>query len=359
MGVQSEVGVGSTFWFQVPLVILPPSTCLRTLDIDPQDQEKKIGLLSNGVILSSLQFYLEKWCLNFCILKNENDPLDFDLIVIDQNFDTLRHVLENLENQEASPKILLLSTVNDYSLVRKMLNDYPDYTHLVSVLITPFGPLKLSKALAALLSNRKGSQNFIGSSSSESLSTHEGSEDPPIKKIFKESKKKEKEKEKDGASIDQNEKLKKTKMRLDVLDNRDTSTGNLNENRPIQVLIVEDNAINQLVMKMQLEKLGIRFHITPSGEDAISIVEKSAVPIPLIFMDVEIEGKYDGFETTLKIREIEEERQSENKSFVIMMTGRALEDDQEKAKSSQVNEFLSKPVSLERVQQLVSRALNL
>jgi PAS domain S-box-containing protein len=71
----------------------------------------------------------------------------------------------------------------------------------------------------------------------------------------------------------------------------------------VQVLVVEDNPVNQMLAKNQLERLGMVPIIVGSGEEAIALLERGNGP-RIILMDHQLPGM-DGLECTRHIREME------------------------------------------------------
>ncbi|RYZ64671.1 MAG: response regulator, partial [Proteobacteria bacterium] len=67
----------------------------------------------------------------------------------------------------------------------------------------------------------------------------------------------------------------------------------------MRILVVEDNQINQKVIRKQLEKLGHRVEVVAHGFEALSALE--AMPFDLIFMDCQM-PEMDGYEATHCIR---------------------------------------------------------
>ena len=138
----------------------------------------------------------------------------------------------------------------------------------------------------------------------------------------------------------------------------------------VQVMVVEDNAVCQMVMQKQLERLGVSFHITPSGEEGLLVWQEGVRknrPVDLIFLDVEIEGPFDGFETAARIREGERKWRTTmagqqgvhapviRNSVIIVMTGRSLEEDRRTSFAVGCDEFLTKPVTPLKIQELVRK----
>lgn len=76
------------------------------------------------------------------------------------------------------------------------------------------------------------------------------------------------------------------------------------------VLIVEDNLINQEVLRRQLRKEGCVTHVAGNGDEALKIIAESGfakgggISIDIVLMDMEM-PVMDGITATLKIREME------------------------------------------------------
>ncbi|HRI09542.1 MAG TPA: response regulator, partial [Nannocystaceae bacterium] len=106
-----------------------------------------------------------------------------------------------------------------------------------------------------------------------------------------------------------------------------------------RVLVVEDNAINQRVASLMLERLGCRVDVAADGREALDMVGQ--IPYDLIFMDCQM-PEMDGFEATRAIRRGEAERRLP----IAAMTAHALPDDRRRCIDAGMDEYLSKPVQL-------------
>ena len=70
----------------------------------------------------------------------------------------------------------------------------------------------------------------------------------------------------------------------------------------LQVLVVDDNAVNRLVAQRLLERLGCRVVTAGSGQEAIDVLRDSSCD--LVLMDCRMPGM-DGYQATAAIRELE------------------------------------------------------
>jgi PAS domain S-box-containing protein len=126
----------------------------------------------------------------------------------------------------------------------------------------------------------------------------------------------------------------------------------------LKALIVEDNEINQLVIKEQLREIGLVSDLAVNGEDALekvkrSIAEKS--PYAIILMDCHM-PIMDGLEATRQIRKLDHQSST---LPIIALTANALTRDKEKCLKSGMNDFISKPVGVSRLKECVFRHLSM
>jgi CheY-like chemotaxis protein/anti-sigma regulatory factor (Ser/Thr protein kinase) len=121
-----------------------------------------------------------------------------------------------------------------------------------------------------------------------------------------------------------------------------------------EVLVVEDNPVNQAVMKRHLEKLGARFLICSSGEEALALWRESHGGLPLILMDAHLAGALTGLDAAEQIRQEEREREL-GRTFIAMVSGRAEQEASTEALQRGCDTFLTKPVDLDTIATLVRR----
>jgi signal transduction histidine kinase/CheY-like chemotaxis protein len=128
------------------------------------------------------------------------------------------------------------------------------------------------------------------------------------------------------------------------------------ELRGTVVLVVDDHAMNRMVVRRMLEKAGCEALEADGGPAALAILEKRA-DIDLILLDVQMPGM-DGFETVQRIKADPRWRSIP----VVALTAHALQGDREKCLEAGMDDYLSKPVRrdelLEKVDQWVTRRRN-
>ena len=123
-----------------------------------------------------------------------------------------------------------------------------------------------------------------------------------------------------------------------------------------KVLIVEDNEINQLVIKEQLREIGLASDLAVNGQEAVDKVKRSLAeksPYSIILMDCHM-PIMDGVEATKQIRLLDHQT---NELLIIALTANTLRDDKQKYLKSGMNDFISKPVGVSRLKECVFRYL--
>ncbi len=115
------------------------------------------------------------------------------------------------------------------------------------------------------------------------------------------------------------------------------------------ILIVEDNRANQQVAQAMVERLGCRCSIANNGIEALKLLELAKYDV--IFMDCNM-PVMDGYETTNKIRQLEAEI---SQIPIIAMTANVLKGDREKCIQAGMNDYTRKPLKLEKIIEKLER----
>lgn len=115
---------------------------------------------------------------------------------------------------------------------------------------------------------------------------------------------------------------------------------------PLHILVVDDNTMNQSLMKHMLGQWNVDFEIVSNGQEAVDYLKNKHSD--LILMDLQM-PQLDGYAATQHIRDV-----LQLDIPIIAMTAHALAGEREKCLSRGMNEYLSKPINQEELFKLIS-----
>ncbi len=118
-----------------------------------------------------------------------------------------------------------------------------------------------------------------------------------------------------------------------------------------RVLVVDDNRANVSVARLMLERLGCDVEGVDSGLATLERIDNES--FDLVFMDCSMPGM-DGYETTRTLRSREGTARD---SVVIAMTAFAMVDDRQRCIDAGMNDYISKPVGLGALREILTRHL--
>ncbi|MCG8459606.1 MAG: ATP-binding protein, partial [Holophagales bacterium] len=119
--------------------------------------------------------------------------------------------------------------------------------------------------------------------------------------------------------------------------------------RQLRVLLAEDNPVNQLIVRELLGELGHRVEVAENGLEVLERLEGSTYD--LVLMDVQM-PEMDGLEASRKIVG----RWGSDRPRIVALTAHALRGDREECLEAGMDDYLSKPVSMEALEAVLTEA---
>ena len=123
--------------------------------------------------------------------------------------------------------------------------------------------------------------------------------------------------------------------------------------KPLRILLAEDNKVNQSLGVRLLQKRGHSVVVASNGKEAVALYQSQS--FDLVFMDVEM-PVMGGYEATAEIRKIEES--THRRTPIIAMTARAMKGDREACIAVGMDGYVSKPVSIANLTDAMKSALS-
>ncbi|MEW6989829.1 response regulator [Colwelliaceae bacterium 6441] len=318
ISVSSELGKGSRFEFTIKL-----AESEKALQVNSKVDISRLTLLivdDNKANLKALSRQLALWgadvveaesgekALQYCHERLTNKALPFfDLAIVDRQ-------MPKMSGEEFAVKIRELVQYDDMKMVlmtsmgaRVDDNDYANIG-FSGHFTKPITPLDLSNALAIVEKN-------ADEKSSSSMLTQPRYRHPSL--------------------VTKQEKLPSRVP------------------QSARILLVEDNRVNQMVALGVLKELGFIADVAANGIEAIQSLKGSLndEPYSLVIMDCQM-PEMDGYEATRNIRL--GKAGSANKDIpIIAMTANAMQGDREKCITAGMNDYLSKPIDRDKVDEMM------
>ncbi|MGH9763557.1 MAG: response regulator [Blastocatellia bacterium] len=118
---------------------------------------------------------------------------------------------------------------------------------------------------------------------------------------------------------------------------------------PLRILVAEDNAVNQRVALRLLERMGYRADLVANGVEALDALHRQ--PYDVVLMDMHM-PEMDGLEATRHICQL---WPKPRRPRIIAMTADAMDGDKEKFLAAGLDDYVSKPITVEELQAALQR----
>ncbi|TPI13409.1 response regulator [Mesorhizobium sp. B4-1-3] len=321
IGVESEIGRGSVFWFAVPLPVHDQQSCDELVPMDVTGA-RVLVIDDNPVNREILLEQLRSWSFDCAAAESGAVGLAFldracqlgasvDCIILDYQMpgmngaDVARAIAA--DSRLSSIPVVLLTSVDQVDFGR-MVIDFGIVAHLTK---PARSAVLLGTVISAIQKARtQGARaHFVREPAAAQAA-------PPAFTVIR------------GPAV--------------PIPAAPESTAA--PSGPIDILIAEDNDVNQLVFGQILNGFGLSYRIAGNGRTAVEMY-RSLRP-RLVLMDVSM-PEMNGYEATRAIRAIE--ARNGDRTPIIGVTAHALKGDREKCIEAGMDDYLPKPVSPDRL----------
>jgi CheY-like chemotaxis protein len=133
-----------------------------------------------------------------------------------------------------------------------------------------------------------------------------------------------------------------------VRNEQETASKIPDPSHSLRILLAEDNLVNQKVAIHMLKKIGYQADVVMNGLEAIETLQKSIYDV--VLMDLQM-PKMDGIEAT---RHIISRFPPERRPQIVAMTANAMEGDREICLAAGMNDYITKPINIEKLAKALS-----
>lgn len=133
-----------------------------------------------------------------------------------------------------------------------------------------------------------------------------------------------------------------------VVENQHAYNRDVFRYRPLKILLAEDNKMNQLIAGKTFKKIGYTIDIADNGKIAVEMAGQKSYD--LIFMDIQM-PEMDGIQAAQLILK----KYEEDAPPIIAMTANVLSEDEQKCKEAGMKDFISKPFTIERLENVIHK----
>ena len=302
IGIKSEIGKGSKFWFNLSFTKQPESVS-QNQDYQILSQRRLLVVDDNTINREILHHQAISWGMHIdevdsaiaglaALETAATQQMPYDIAIIDMQMPEIDGLTLGIQIRKnpaiANVPLIMLTSTNQRDEVKKALD-----IGFISYLVKPVKPTRLLDTI----------MNIVGSQS----------------KI-------------NNSQIAINEELP-------AITNKNTSK--------LKLLLAEDNLVNQKVFLKQLQNLGYQADAVANGQEVLELLDK--IPYDLIFMDCQM-PILDGLEATKEIRRRPVSSFAKHQQpVVIAITANAMKEDQQICLDAGMDDYLSKPVAKDKL----------
>lgn len=311
IGVESEEGKGSTFWFLVMLERQPSGRQQVPIELGDIENLHVLVVDDNGTNRYILRKYLESWHCRVeetdsagGAMKKLRDAADgddpFKVALLD-------YCMPDVDGDLLGKKIKSDSQLKNLAMVMlSSVGERGDAKRLKKLGFAAFltKPIKQSQLFDCLRIVTKKDANIEKDSSGQIVTRYSISEE---------------------------------------------------HKRRVHILLAEDNAVNQKVaLRILDKKLGCRADVVNNGKEAVESLKR--LDYDLVLMDCQM-PEIDGYEATRTIRDVTSTVRN-HRIPIVAMTANAMKGDREKCIEAGMDDYVTKPINAQKLADAIERNIN-
>lgn len=316
IGLKSEAGKGSIFWFSIPLLkaIGDMTSARRSLD-----GARALIVSSDNRLIQRLSTYMQNWGMAQLSTNTTADAISklkssatlgeswaFDICIVD--FKTMRNtapaLARNVSREPVLERLKLLYMAGDEPIADDLTGNAR-----VEVMAGGFSEGQIQSILNKLLEIDQPGEQRVS--------------------------------------------LLEQAQRLGVDDREKKPAGQVVGPLTGHVLLVEDNPVNRQVAQKLLSLIGLSFDHAENGKLAVEMAGSSRYDAVLMDCQMPV---MDGYTATRTRRMLEEDRELERLP-IVAMTANAMAGDREKCLAAGMDDYLSKPLNRGLLEQTLRKWL--
>ena len=321
IGITSEEGKGSQFWFTVPFEKQSASEIQTTIASSPQHRDINLDGVRVLVVDDSetnckiLTYQLIGWQMRVDSVQHASEAIAvlqkaieegdrYELAILDMQMPDMDGEMLGKQIKEdpilSSTKLIMLTSLNQQGGVSRVKE-----LGFEAYLVKPVRQSRLLDALMEVVASNYPDLSYVSNKRQYELKSQTN---------FK-------------------TKSKYERFNLEIPDH--------STNSKLKILVAEDSLINQKVALHQLRSIGYEADVAANGQEVLDLLDR--INYDLILMDCQM-PILDGYETTAAIRQLNSTKQ---KITIIAMTANALKEDRDRCLECGMNDYLSKPIRKE------------
>jgi len=300
IGVESEPGRGSSFWFEIPLLKVQGDMPAQTAELHGG---RVLLITTDQRLRMRLTMLLPNWGLRVTTVENTHDALE-----------RLRQAHGQGEPWSYSVVLADLSSIRATALaLARNLERKNQYGEARLVYLRGDDPTVQDLPLAATVIPRNAQDadlRSVLSASGVSWATHGPDSSAPAR----------------HAPAD--------------------------PSRKARILLVEDNPVNLMVAQRLLQVLGAECETAGNGQVALEKMDTGGYDVVLMDCQMPV---LDGYSATRRWRELEQARRAEHRLPIVAMTANAMAGDRQKCLDAGMDDYLAKPVTRGDLERCIQR----